>query len=151
MSNKEKETMEDENMNADLNNFFENFIKSGAVEDEEEVVPGFKIKVKVLDTGELLIAESIMNSSTAPSDIVARVRAASILSQALISINSIPIERDDYDAQESRMRRSLLYKQLLKMPAMVIEKAYAFYIKCVKDQNNKFENFQETVEKIKNF
>ena len=151
MSDKEKKQMEDENMNSDLNLFFDGFIKTGNVVEEKEVTQGFKVKVKVLDTGELLIAESIMSNSSAPVDIVARVRAASILSQAIISINEIPIDRDDYTEKEIRMRRGLLYKQLLKMPPVVVEKAYRFYIECVEKQNSKYENFQETVGDMKNF
>lgn len=138
-------------LNKDLSMIFDNFIKTGVVEKEKEIVRGFKLRLKVLNTGELLVAESIMNNSTAPSDIVARVRAASILSQAIISLNGSEIERDDLEKDEIRVRRAMLYTELLKMPAMVIHKAYEFYIDCVNEQNNKYNNVSETIGEIQNF
>lgn len=142
---------ENKHNNSDLSMIFENFIKTGRVEKEKEIVKGFTIRLKVLNTGELLIAESIMNSNSAPADIVARVRAASILSQALITLNGSKIERDDFTKEEIRIRRSLLYTELLKMPAMVIQKTYKFYIDCVEEQNSKYQDIPAMMEEIENF
>lgn len=130
---------------------FDNFIKTGVIEKEKEIVEGFKIKLRVLNTGELLIAESIMKESTAPVDIVARIRAASILSQSIISINGSKINRDDFSEMDVRKRRIVLYQQLLRMPAIVIQKTYEFYMECVNEQNSKYENFKETADEIRNF
>lgn len=147
----EQNNKENTDINKDLSMIFENFIKTGNVEEEKEIVPGFKIRVKVLNTGELLVAESIMNNSTAPADIVARVRAASILSQAILSLNGSIIEREDLTKEDIRVRRAMLYTELLRMPAMVIHKAYEFYIDCVNEQNNKYQNIGETMRDIQNF
>ena len=147
----EQNNKEKNDITKDLSMIFDNFIKSGVVENEREIVPGFKIRVKVLNTGELLVAESIMNNSSAPADIVARVRAASILSQAILMLNGSPIEREDLSSEEVRIRRAMLYTELLKMPAMVIHKAYQFYIECVEEQNSKYSNIKETMEDIQNF
>lgn len=141
----------EEDLNSDLQFLFDGFIKEGKIVDEKEVVPGFKVKLKVLDTGELLIAESIMSESTAPVDIVARVRAASILSQAIIELNGAVIEKEGSSPQDIRIRRALLYKQLLKLPAIVVQKSYAFYIDCVKKQDKKYTDVQKTMDEIENF
>ena len=151
MNQNNEQNIEKNSVTSDLSMIFENFIKTGVVEKEKEVVPGFKIKVKVLNTGELLVAESIMNTSTAPSDIVARVRAASILSQAIITLNGSPVEREDLSKEDIRVRRAMLYTELLKMPAMAIHKAYEFYIECVDEQNNKYSNVKETIQEMQNF
>ena len=147
----EQNKEEKNDITQDLSMIFENFIKTGVVEKEKEIVPGFKIKVKVLNTGELLVAESIMNNSSAPADIVARVRAASILSQAILILNGSPVEREDLSKEDIRVRRAMLYTELLKMPAMVIHKAYEFYIECVEEQNGKYTNIGETIKDMQNF
>lgn len=143
--------MSEQNVNSDLTMIFENFIKPGVVVEEKEVVPGFKVKLKPLNTEELLIAESIMHNEKAPADIVARVRGASILSRAIISLNGASIERDDFSEEDTRLRRALLYKQLLQLPAIVIHKTYKFYIECVNKQQDLYMNPQEVIEKVENF
>lgn len=137
--------------NEDLTLIFDSFIKNGEVQKEKEIAKGFKVKLRALDTGELLIAESIMDKSTAPADIVAKVRAASILSQAIVAVNDVPIEREDYNNIEIRRRRMQLYTQLLKMPPVIIHKTYEFYIECVEDQNSKYRDFEKTTDQIKGF
>lgn len=148
MSNEKNKENHD---NKDLNLLFDNFLKPGVVLKEKEVVKGFKVKLKPLTTGELLSAEAIMDNSTAPADIVAKVRGASILSQAIVSLNDVEIERDDFTPQESRGRRLELYRQLLKMPPMVIHKAYSFYIECVEEQNSKYQDIPGLADQIENF
>lgn len=152
MSEKEQ-NIEDkkEDITSDLNDFFDNFIKEGSIIEEREIVPKFKVKVRVLSTGELVAAEAIMSRSSAPSDVVAKVRGCSILSQAIVALNDNPIELPTYTEDECRRRRIILYKQLLKMPAIVIHKAYKFYVECVTKQNNLYTDFGETVNKIENF
>lgn len=144
--------MEKENMNADLTNLFENFIKPGIVEDEKEVVKGFKIKVKVLDVGELATAEAIIvKEDEVPIDVIAKVRAAKILSQATLAINDVPIEKKDMSETEKRQRRFVLYKEFLRLPAIVIQKSYEFYLECVRKQENFYNNIGEMQEQTKNF
>lgn len=151
MVNNDKK-IEKENENKDLDLLLNDFIKNGIVEKTKLIVPGFKVRLKVLDTGELLTAEAFMDMSVAPKDIVARVRAASILSQAIISINDVDIIPEGFDSQNYIISRKRdLYQKLLKMPAMVVQKTYEFYIECVKEQNDKYEDLEGTIEDIKNF
>jgi hypothetical protein len=136
----------------DLDLFFNNFIKKGNVEDEKQIVPGFTIKLKALNTGELLTAESIMlMDRNVPNDIVVKVRSASILSQAILSINGMSVDKEGWNKDEIAKRRSKLYRQLLSMSAYVIQKAYEAYIEIVDKQNHLYSNAEETVKNIENF
>ncbi|MEG0728124.1 MAG: hypothetical protein RR420_00740 [Anaerovoracaceae bacterium] len=117
-----------------INNFFEDFIKRGQIVEEKEVLPGMNIKLRALNTEESLNAESIIRESKLPADIVAKVRAASILSQALISINGMPIvdENDSDDIQ--RIKRMHMYNNLMKTAPVAVEKMYALYVQAVNKQ-----------------
>lgn len=137
--------------NKDLNLFFENFLKTTELVKEREITPGLTVKLRVLNAGDLLVAESIMSHSDSPSDIVVKIRAASILSQSLISINEVEIERKGFTDREIRERRVALYGQLLKMPSMIIQKMYELYLEAVQEQNSKYENTSELGEDITNF
>lgn len=138
--------------NQDLFNIFDDIIKPGNIEMEREVVKGFKVRVKVLDTGEAIAAESIMRyDSKIPVDLVARARGAAILSRAIISINNDTIERDDMSLAQKNARRELLFKQLLKLPALIIQKAYELYVEAYKKQQEVYNDLGSTVEEIKNF
>ena len=145
------ETKKDD-MNIDIMSLFDNFIKPGVIEDEKEVVKGFKIKVKVLDVGELAPAEAIIvREDEVPVDVIAKVRAAKILSQATLAINDVPIERGDMNETEKRERRILLYKQFLRLPAIAIQKSYEFYLDCVTKQENFYNDVEDIQNKTKNF
>ena len=138
---------------SDLSLFFENFIKTGIVTKEREIVPGFKVKLKVLNIGELMSAETIsfqMNSDF-PVDVVLKLRSASVLSQAILSVNGIEILKDSNTKQENRSRQNLLYRQLLDMPAYVIQKTYELYIEAVEEQNNIYKTANSVGDKIENF
>lgn len=148
-SNKENIDMDDLGM--DLNNFFDNFVKSGVIIEEAEISDNFRVKIKVLGIGELVSAEAIMSQSAASPDIVAKVRSCSILSQAILEINSMPIEKESYSEKEKRLRRIILYKQLLKMPSIIIQKIYKFYVECVEKQNKLYTDVDKTVDNIRNF
>ena len=147
------ENLTDPTFDKELDVFFENFLKEGVVIKEKEVVPGFKIKVKVLNTEELLVAESILTNQNPhiPSDVIIKVRAASILSQAILKLNDMDIEREDLPELDNNMRRRALYKQILKMPALVIQKAYEFYVEAVREQNALYDSPEKLGEKIGNF
>ena len=137
----------------DLYSFFDNFIKKGVVIKEKEIVPGFNIKIKVLDTGELLSAESVLSvtNPNIPYDIIQKVRAASVLSQAIISINGINVEQPDAPTDVNYQRRSGLYSKLLKMPALVIQQSYELYIEAVREQNSLYNNQVDMSDKVENF
>lgn len=148
MENKKNNT---EDSNFDVVMLFDNFIKTGKLEKEKEVVPGMTIKLKPLNTSELIAAEAIMSYSSAPADIVAKVRGASILSQAMISINGDIMASDNIDSEALRQRRIVLYQQILKLPPIVIQRMYEFYLEVVEEQKNKYENIEDTVRDIENF
>lgn len=135
----------------DLFNIFDGFVKKGTVVEEREVISGFKVKLKVLNVSELMEAESIINIDRAPSDIVAKVRGASILSQAILTLNGNDIEKENLTKEEIRTRRFILYKQLLTLPAIVIQKIYSFYIECVEKQEGYYSDFGKTVDEMQNF
>ncbi|MGL5715990.1 MAG: hypothetical protein ACRCX2_23445 [Paraclostridium sp.] len=137
--------------NKDLNLFFDSFIKTTELVREKEVVPGLTVKLRALNAGDLLVAQSIMSHSDSPTDIVVKIRAASILSQSLLNLNDMDIEREGFTEKEIRDRRVLLYSQLLKMPGIVIQKMYEFYLEVVEEQNEKYKNFPKTVDDITNF
>lgn len=153
MVNENDKKMSDysENSMDELNSLLDDFILNGRVEKTKLVVPGFNVKLKALDTGELLIAEALMDNSSAPKDIVARVRAASILSQAIIEINDVKIDIEGAGYSVNKAKRLKLYRQLLKMPAMVVQKTYEFYLECVETQNGKYSDPTELIEDVKNF
>ena len=137
----------------DLMSFFDNFLKTGVIVKEKLIVPGFQVKLKVLNTEELLLAETILAATNPniPMDVIQKVRAASILAQAIITINGLEVEKEDMAPGENSKRRDNLYRHILKMPALVIQKTYEFYIEAVKEQNALYENHAETGKKIENF
>lgn len=133
----------------DMDLIFDGLIKRGVIIEEREIVKGFKIKVKPLTTGELILAEAVY-SSKASDDFLVKVRAASILSKAIISINGNSVENDAFSAEENNQRRRALYNHLLELPMIIVTKAYDFYLECVHKQNNIFEDGQAG-EAIENF
>lgn len=138
--------------NDDLNLFFDNFIKEGVVIKEDEVVQGFRVKLKVLNTGELLSAESVMYSiDNIPLDIVQKVRCASILSQSILAINDIEVEKENMTQEDIRVRRIQLYQRFLDMPAYVVQKTYDLYLSAVKEQIDFYSDSKELSDKIENF
>jgi hypothetical protein len=141
---------EKKNMSIDIENLFEGFIKPGLLIKEEEVAPGWKIKLKPLSAGDMIQAEmniTIKNPYILPDTIV-KVRSASILSYAILAINDLNIESDTEEATNAR--RSALFDQLLKLPGILIEKMYDFYVKVVNEQNKAYEN-KELAKDIENF
>lgn len=137
----------------DLNNFFEGFLKSGVVIKEKEVVPGLTVKLKVLNTSELLSAESILlaGNPNIPSDIIQKIRAASILSQAILIINGVEVEKENMIGMQIVERRQTLYSNIIKMPAYVIQKIYELYIEAVREQNDIYSSEEKVRDKVENF
>lgn len=148
-----KTNLQEKGILDDLNAIFDDFIKSGTIAMEKEVVPGFKVALKVLSTGELLSAEAVISASNPniPFDIMQKVRAASILSQAITSINGVPIEREGFDKDDVRARRNALYSQMLKMPALVVQETYKLYMDAFAAQNELYANHEQARTAIENF
>lgn len=135
----------------DIVHFFENFLKPGVIIREKEIAPGMVVKLKALNVEEMLIAESIIEEGKAPNDILFKVRGASTLSQAIISINDIIIEHPDKDNKENRIRRDELYRNLLKMAPVLLQKIYMFYIETVKEQDSIYSDSEKLGKDIENF
>jgi hypothetical protein len=141
----------EENSSFDLDNIFDTFIKEGSITKEKEIVPGFRIKLKVLSVGELLSAEAAINADMMPMDVVVRARSARILSVALVSINGVDIERPSDTKEVVLERRNACYRKLLDMAPIVIQKAYEYYIELVKEQTAYYEKDKKLVEETENF
>ena len=148
---REEELMKNE-LNNDINNVFEDFLIQGEIRREKEVVEGLTVEVKPLNAEELITAESIASETHSGSmDVVAKIRAAGILSQAITKFAGVPIEKKDCDKKENRYRRINLYCQILKMPPFVIQKIYEFYIEVVEEQEKLYSDTEKTIEDFKNF
>lgn len=121
----------------DLNTFFEGFIKQGRIAEEHDFGNGMTVSLRPLNMGELIEAEAIIRNSNPdiPMDSMVKLRAASILSKAIIKIGGNLIEREDMDEEQIRMRRFTLYTQLIKMPPHLITQMYAFYLETVHKQD----------------
>ena len=152
-TNNEQPKPLDPQITQDLTNFFDNFLKPGETILTEEVVPGLSFTIKALTTSELLIAESVIqvDNPNIPYDIIQKIRGAAILSQAVIKLNDMVIERDDMTVEQNRARRIQFYHQLQKFPPAIIAKAYDLYLKAVKTQNKMYESSTVLKEKIENF
>ena len=88
-----------ENSNlSSIYNFFEHFIKDGRVYKEKEIAPQFKIKLKALNSEELLSAETVVSSATGNellADVAVRIRACAILSFSLVTLNGEDVYTED--------------------------------------------------------
>ena len=133
---KEKQKKKFELASVDLNYFFENFIKKDMFVKEEDLGDGLVIRVKPLNIGELIEAEGIlrnMNPDIA-MDAMVRLRAAAILSKAIMKIGDNLIEKPGLDEESINYRRFTLYSQLIQMPPIIIEKMYRVYLDAVEEQ-----------------
>lgn len=118
---------------------------------KREVVPGFKVKLRPLSSGESINAESLVIASNPliPADTILKIRSVSRLSKAIISINNIDIIEEDWDREKKDEAMKALYKKLMDLPGSVIDEIYKFFIEVSdrekelysKDLNEKIENF----------
>ena len=147
MTGKSKETK------FDFEIFMDNLITKGKIEKEKEITPEFKIKLRPLDVDEQIIAESVVmaNNPYIPYDTVQKIRAISILSKAIISINSIPICKEDTSEKEEEEIRGKLYKKMMKLPGSIIDDAYNFYFETVLEKKKLYQDGDALNENIKNF
>lgn len=144
---------ESKEVSLDISNIFENFIKPGLFVDEREVVPGLSVRLKSLNTNELMSAEAEINAQNPmiPADIIVKLRGASILSHAIITLNGVEVEKENMTEKDISLRRYALYKKLLEMPTIVIEKMYRFYLEVVATQNKFFDFPDRLGKEIENF
>lgn len=140
-----------ENNNFNFEKAFETLLMKGTIEEEREVVPGFKVKLRPLSSGESINAESLVIASNPliPADTILKIRSVSRLSKAIISINNIDIIEEDWDREKKDEAMKALYKKLMDLPGSVIDEIYEFFIEVSnrekelysKDLNEKIENF----------
>jgi len=132
-----------------LDNIFDDFIKPGQIQEEKEIVPGFKIKVKPLNLQDLALSDLVNGADMMPNDVLVKVKAAKVLSMAILAVNDKLIESDD-ENEESKLREAL-YKNLMKLPAIVVQKSYEFYLDISKKRDELFINSKEVSETLENF
>ena len=152
----EKEVKEDKIVNevsADIDLIFESILFSGHVEKEFNVSKGFKVKLKPLETGEILTAEAIdiANVYNMPMDIIQRARKVSILSYATVSINGSLSKKDDLTEDQNRNRRKVIHKKYLELPPTIIDKMFDFYIEVVNAQGDLYKDVDTLGDKSENF
>lgn len=140
-------------INKDIIKFFDTFLKPGIAVVEGEVRQGLHMTIKALTAGELIIAESLIkvHNPNTPYDIIAKIRGAAILSQAILKLGDMEIDRSDMSLADNRIRRENLYTKLLEFPPSIISDAYELYLKAVQKQNEFFDKPAEMKEKIENF
>ena len=138
----------------EINSFFDNIIKKNQFVREKDFGNGFVIKVKPLNVGELIEAEAIIRNGNPkiPIDTMVKLRAAAILSKAILQIGDKPVESEELTEEENQMRRFALYSRLIQTPPLLITDMYKFYLSVVaeeeafysasaKDINDKIEDF----------
>ena len=133
--------------------FFDNLITKGRVEKEEEVTPGFKVKVRPLNTDEQITAETIAlaNNPYIPTDVIEKVRIVNILTRAIISVNGVEIGAQEGDSEEIKKRRAKLHDKIMKMPTSVVDAIYSLYVKVYEEQRKLYSPEDNLGEKIENF
>lgn len=154
-------TEEQKKINEDMYTFFSDFIQKGKVYKSGEVAPGFYVKLRALNTEEVMEAESVvinMSDNLIIADIGVRIRSCSILSFAIEVLGDNEIYSQDEllgaseDAKRSASyKRAAMYNNLLKLPPQLLEKTYAMYLEAVKEQNELYNNPQAIEEKSENF
>ena len=86
-----------------------------------KISPDLEVELRVLDVGELLVAESriAINPAALPTDIALRARNLSIVAEATVSLNGVPIKRESMTEEENRARIRSLYNKYLKLPSTI--------------------------------
>ena len=100
-----------------------------------KISPDLEVELRVLDVGELLVAESriAINPAALPTDIALRARNLSIVAEATVSLNGVPIKRESMTEEENRARIRSLYNKYLKLPSTIADKICNEYKKNVPD------------------
>ena len=114
-------------------------------------IPGLKIKLRPLSLGEVSDAEARVNHmSDVSPDVVHKIRSAIILSEAIIALNDSPIEKENTEIADIKIRRRSLYIKLMQMPTSIIMKIWEEYLSAVKEQESLL-NAETTKEKLSDF
>ena len=119
-----------------------------------KISPDLEVELRVLDVGELLVAESriAINPAALPTDIALRARNLSIVAEATVSLNGVPIKRESMTEEENRARIRSLYNKYLKLPSTIADEICNEYKKLVKEQGEFLSKSSEELKKdIENF
>lgn len=143
------ENKENQEINV-FENFFNNFIKTGTVQREFDIAKDFKVKLKVLNTQETMIADAMF---TADNPILnesgfLKLRSAAIIAMATVAINGIDVVEGNTSIGRISSARYSLYGYFLKMPMEILEKIWDCYLEIAKEQSDKYS--ENTVDEVKN-
>lgn len=148
-----KESKEDA-LSKDFLGILDNVITKSEFVKTCKITSDLEIELKALDVGEMLVAESRidLNPIAMPADISYRARNLSIVAEATISLNGVPIRRDNLTEEQNRDRVRSLYRKYLKLPSSVVDKICDEYKNLVEEQG-KFlsKSGEEIQEDIENF
>ena len=152
---------EQKKINEEVYAFFSDFIQKGKVYKSGEVAPGFFVKLRALNTEEVMEAESVvinMSDNLIVADIGVRIRSCSILSYAIEVLGDNEIYSQDEilkateeDKKSASFKRAAMYNNLLKLPPQLLEKMYAMYLEAVKEQNAMYNDPKQIEDKSENF
>ena len=142
-----------ETISKDLTSFFENFIKKNQLVKEFDFGNDFTVKLRPCKTAELMDAELFIRGQNpgVPIDTMVKLRAAAILSKAIVSLCGVEIEKDGETEENNNIRRIALYSKLLELPPDLIEKMYKAYIEVVDEQAKLYREPGKLKENIENF
>lgn len=149
-TNQEEKVMKEKSQ--DIFNIFETVIKRGAIEKEETIIPGLKIKVRPLSVGEVAEAESrVSNMIGSDNDAIQKVKSSIILSKAIIALNDSPVEQEDAPREDTIIRRRALYLKIMDLPTSVVMKMWEVYINVVSEQNQAMTTIQKIEDQAQDF
>jgi len=122
-------------------------IEKGSPRKEATIMDGLKVELKVLNSSELMDAESLaiaMNRNI-PDDIVNKARMVSILASATTKINGVDMERED--SKEQREVVDAIRAKYGVLAPKIIDRMFGFYRALERKNDALFEN----ADKIENF
>ena len=133
-----------------IDKIFDNFLKPGKIREEKTIFEGFTIAIEPLTLNDLTLVSYVSYREGMPQDVIVKVRAARILSKAIISINGCKVA-DGEDKEEDNAARDHLYSKIMEMPAVVVEKMYQFYLEVEDKRDSIFKNPEDVSKAIENF
>lgn len=133
-----------------MNRIFDDFIKPGKIQKEKEVLKDWKIKIQPLDLKDSTIVHLMGGNTDMPFEATAKIKSARLLSKAIISINGYNVVADGQEDREDELR-SALYTNIMKLPPVVVEKMFQFYLEVEDERDKIFKNPDKVAKEIENF
>lgn len=134
-----------------IDNIFQNLIKKGTVSEEKEVVSGFKIRLHPLPANDFARAQLLSERPGFSASAVAKYESARILSYAIETVNGKTIVPDDASDEKKDALQNALYRNLLQLPAGVLEHCFKFYLEMEQKQINIYADTEALKEGLENF